>query len=221
MILIRRVSFFFFFLGAIILSAFQTDLRTFNQVAMQAYADDPTFARYLELNVKPVSIWDRIMWWLQRLWGEFWSDPLRADLTWFLVALILLAIGVFYFLKLGYNKAVVASSPKQSSVLDLVPEASENFDIRMDDALKSRDYRMAIRFLYLKCLLKLSERSLIRFQDWKTPLDYQMELPNRGQEAYRNLASLFEHSWYGDFEVNRSDYDKGNNYAEMLDELEK
>ncbi len=218
--LIRRTSFLLFLIGAICLSGFQQTERSFDEQEMAEYAQNPQFAKYLELNVQPPSIWDQIWWWLLSLWEEFWSDPLRADLTWFIVAIALLGIGVFYLLKLGFNKPITGSVSVESTRIHLTPDSSIDFKDEMTRALEARDFRLAIRFLYLHSLTQLSDKGLVRFQDWKTPLDYQFELSEENRKPYERLASLFEYSWYGDFEVNRADFDKGTNYAQMLEEID-
>lgn len=218
--LTRKTSFLFFLVLAAGLLAFQPADRSFDEQEMAEYAENPQFAKYLELNVQPPSIWDQMLWWLERLWAEFWSDPLRADLTWFIIAMAVLGVGVFYLLKLGFTKAVVTSQNHNHGSLHISPNSSIDYQIEMKNALLDKDFRLAIRFMYLDVLLGLSSKGLIKFQDWKTPLDYQLELPEQSRESYQKLASLFEYSWYGDFKVDRSDFDKGTNYAQMLDELE-
>jgi hypothetical protein len=220
MTLIRRikVSYFLFVFSLLSSLGATTSIRQFDRDAMRAYADDPQFA-YMSFKMQPPSIWDRLLWYLIDLWNEFWNNPITSRLTLWLFILTMLGIAIFFILRMKFrgvlensNNAVI----RNSSVA--IDDERLDYDSLIGQSLEQNDFKNAIRWLYLKGLSKLSQKEKIRLATWKTPFDYQMELKGNSVDPYARLSLLFEYVWYGDFEVKRSDFDKGRNYLERLEE---
>ena len=184
---------------------------------MSAYAGSRDFG-YMEMTIKPISFWDRLLDIFEKLFNQLIRDPIRSDLFWGIISLIILGLGVFYILRMKFKSALVSSSQNMNSMLVESEGQQVDFDQLMGNALERKDYRMAIRYLYLKALNTLSDEGVIHFKEWKTSYEYQSELPDSARENYSKLALLFEYSWYGDFGVQRTDFDKGTNYAQILEE---
>jgi hypothetical protein len=59
-------------------------------------------------------------------------------------------------------------------------------------------YREALRALYLATLVALDRRRLIRFDPTWTNGQYLRQMPeSEARRAFRELTSIFEHTWYG------------------------
>ena len=73
-----------------------------------------------------------------------------------------------------------------------------DFPKGIDEALSRRDYREAIRLLYLQTLKLLADRKRIDWQLYKTPTQYlhEVRLP-----AFRQLTDHFMRVRYGNFEA--------------------
>jgi hypothetical protein len=84
---------------------------------------------------------------------------------------------------------------------------SENIEQKLSDALALGDYRLAIRYLYLKTLYLLSEKKLIALQARSTNRDYllQMEHQDAGKD-FRALTQVYEYVWYGEYRPSDSQY---------------
>lgn len=77
-----------------------------------------------------------------------------------------------------------------------------NFDELIVAAAERKDYKLAVRYLFLKSLKLLSEKELIELRNNKTNLQYLSEIKNnRISNAFQIATSRFEWIWYGDFPV--------------------
>ncbi|MCE3227007.1 MAG: hypothetical protein K0S32_1558 [Bacteroidetes bacterium] len=96
---------------------------------------------------------------------------------------------------------------------------SINFNQRINDALTNNDYRLALRWQYLKVLYLLDKKQLIVFAPFKTNIDYKNELKNKNlQEKFMSLSRTYEYVWYGQFAFNSTLY---NNSAAEFESIEK
>jgi len=84
-----------------------------------------------------------------------------------------------------------------------------DFDKMIQDAVKNENYRLAIRWHYLKTLYVLDKRQLITFVPYKTNFDYRRELTGKSvQNHFNRLSWIYERVWYGEFNIKQSDYPK-------------
>ena len=68
------------------------------------------------------------------------------------------------------------------------------------DAISSKKYRIALRYLYIKLLKLLSSHNLINWKKGKTDHDYFNELKaTTYHEPFRKLSIVYEYTWYGNF----------------------
>ncbi|MCF6242291.1 MAG: hypothetical protein L3J74_13205 [Bacteroidales bacterium] len=83
-----------------------------------------------------------------------------------------------------------------------------NFDLEINKAVNERNYRLAIRFLYLKLLHLLNQNELINWLPEKTNRKYLQELNDKAvYNNFKNLSKIYEYSWYGHFEPNKHQFD--------------
>lgn len=83
-----------------------------------------------------------------------------------------------------------------------------DFEQAIAAAVGQKNYRLAVRLLYLRTLRDLSNRNLIHYTHEKTNSDYLMQL--EGTSYYRNFFGLtrnFDYTWYGQFELSRENYE--------------
>ena len=73
-----------------------------------------------------------------------------------------------------------------------------DFEAGINEALSRRDYRQAVRLLYLQTLKQLSDAGHIDWQPSKTPSQYVREY---GQKAFGELSNHFVRVRYGNFEA--------------------
>ena len=82
-----------------------------------------------------------------------------------------------------------------------------DFDQNIEDAVNGKNYRLAVRLLYLKSLKRLSDSGLIDWQINKTNSVYVNELnhPTKKTE-FLKLTHQFEYIWYGEYFLERPGY---------------
>ena len=82
-----------------------------------------------------------------------------------------------------------------------------NYQKEIDKAARQKNYRLAVRLMFLRLLKNLSEKNIIQYNQGKTNFDYLMQLqPTRYYRDFFRIARNYEYSWYGQFEVNEKAY---------------
>jgi hypothetical protein len=200
-------------------------VRHLDTAAINKYKSDPAFNYIVKKSA--MTWWDRLWRWIWELWDSFWQwvGHLLAALfghislgkhagsvlefiliglaVAFVVYLILLLIGID-FLKL-FKK-------KQASIEISYAESLENihqinFDEAIDNAISVKDYRLAVRLLYLRSLKQLSDAGLINWKIEKTNSTYLNELKDDEQRRRFSIVTRqFEYVWYGDFPVDGNSF---------------
>jgi len=98
------------------------------------------------------------------------------------------------FGKMNYNEIKMIESEEDISQI--------NFDELIAAAAERKDYKLAVRYLFLKSLKLLSEKEIIELRNNKTNHQYLSEIKNnRISNAFQIATSRFEWIWYGDFPV--------------------
>ena len=80
-----------------------------------------------------------------------------------------------------------------------------NFDILISFAIQNKDYKLAVRYLFLKSLQLLSKKEIIELRENKTNHQYLSEIKDSHLlAAFRKTIYRFELVWYGDFPVDEN-----------------
>lgn len=76
----------------------------------------------------------------------------------------------------------------------------DDLEGRLQHFMQVRDYRQAVRYLYLKTLKVLNDQGMIRYHPESTNQEYREQLkatPHGG--TFRDLTTVYEKVWYGEF----------------------
>ena len=85
--------------------------------------------------------------------------------------------------------------------LNLSEDHIENVDLDelLNKALGQKDFRLAIRYQYLKALKTLSQKSIIDWHFEKTNWDYLKEISTPSiQSLFKEVSYLYDYIWYGE-----------------------
>ncbi len=129
---------------------------------------------------------------------------------WFSTLLWIIIIGIFaaaiiYFLI--QNKINIFSKGSTSLAGDATDEEGDDifhlsYTKLIQQAEKEKDYRVAIRLMFLQTLKLLSDTNIIRYQPDYTDLHYLQQL---NQSKYYNefftVMRSYEYAWYGKFNI--------------------
>lgn len=163
----------------------------------------------------PVQTWwesllDRLDRWLVRLFPDSADSQLGSALSWVLniAGVVALAALLAYALReLLANLAAEAHVRAGDGDVGEVLTADSAFQ-RAQQLAEVRDYRTAVRYLYLSTLLALDERGVLRYDRTKTNREYLRAVS--GQPALaatlREVIDVFDRVWYGYQPVDAATY---------------
>ena len=113
---------------------------------------------------------------------------------------------------------------KNKSIDNIIPIEEDIEDINNIDidsiiniAIENKDYKKAIRYLFIKTLKHLSSKEIINWQINKTNRDYYYEISdNKIKEQFITLSEIFSYVWYGDFEIDEKKFMEFEQYFTKL-----
>lgn len=139
--------------------------------------------------------------------NEFLQAPVFRTLF-ILLALFFVAVILNHLLQ---NQGMFKKMPVVAPIKEVAEEEDEmlqkDYDKLVHQACKLADYRMAVRYLFLKTLQQLKDKNLINFARDKTNSRYAQELPQQWQNDFSKLILHYEYVWYGNFAVSREQFE--------------
>jgi hypothetical protein len=152
------------------------------------------------------SLWERFKIWLGKLLRGFIKSAVSTDwivvASWIRCGAILIYV-ILRLLKIDALKVFYSGKGKSITYEAIEENIHEmDFDKLIAAALASKDYRLAIRLIFLHSLKILSDKHLIHWHPGKTNHDYLNELKSNDiKDGFRELNEYFEHAWYGNFKI--------------------
>lgn len=140
------------------------------------------------------------------------------DMSW--LEILLLSRATFYFFwilaisfigfilyKLFFTRGFFQQNYARAKV-NVIPGETEKLSATADygklaaQAAAEGNYRVAVRFLYLQSLQKLTGKGLVQFAVDKTNYQYVSELSGKPyKKAFAALTLNYEYVWYGEFQL--------------------
>ena len=138
------------------------------------------------------------------------ASPVTRVIFWVLAGIFVLFIIYKLFLADGIFKRTTAA---KDNVVPLVEEEiitpESDFDSFIRLALAAGNYRLAIRYQYLKTLHLLAAKNWVQLAADKTNYQYVREINNYDyQNGFSQLTLNYEYVWYGEFAIEESIYMK-------------
>ena len=148
---------------------------------------------------------------LDKLFGVNLSPEVRDVVELLVYLLLTLFIGYFIIKLLLGTSASTFFTRKTARVnpLTIHEEHIEKIDLDafISDALAQNNYRLAIRYMYLKSLKELSFHNLISWHFDKTNSDYHNEIENPSIKSnFKKVSYLYDYVWYGEFDIDKSGF---------------
>ena len=118
-----------------------------------------------------------------------------------------LAIGLFGYLvyRLFLSNSSFLSRNRKNIASDIAVVEEENAsdpDLLLRNAIRNGNYRLAVRYLYLQSLQRLSEKKFIELNSNKTNYEYVMEVRrHKFANEFASLTLQYEYVWYGEYTV--------------------
>lgn len=182
------------------------EIRQFDGQKLDSYRSDSDFQYELakpEEESALARLWQRIQNWFLRILGSgtastIWSIAWRVG--------VVIAF-VYFIIKLFGVEVTTLFKPNKVNKLDYEVNEEElhniNFEEEIAKALGEKQWRFAIRLIYLNALKLMGDSGLLRVKKGKTNRDYLYEISGKDVEKdFERLSFIFDYTWYGHFEAN-------------------
>lgn len=169
----------------------------------------------------------------EKLAEKTWQDKLRdwlrdvfamnmdpggswMDISWqifkfsaIILFVLLLAWLIRYVIVNDIHLFFAKKSKAQVKVYDLEKNIHEvDFDQLIHEAVNNQEYRLAVRYHFLRLLKNMSAKNIIDWHPDKTNHEYKNELTRKDLSAdFEYLAYLYENIWYGEFDIDQAKFD--------------
>ncbi|MEM6516126.1 MAG: DUF4129 domain-containing protein [Bacteroidota bacterium] len=195
--------------------------------------DDDDFI--YERSVADSGWWTRFKKWLSDFFRDLFDLNSAAqasnftDIALKVFYVVIFLLVVFFIVKAIINKEGTWVFGK-SSDKNIIPVTDvENnihvtdFNTLIEQAESKGNFRLAVRYYYLWLLKKLSEAEIIDYDVEKTNSDYYYEIkPDDVKKQYSYTSYLYNYIWYGEFEIDKNQFDKAKNaFAQFLNSIKK
>ncbi|WP_131811138.1 hypothetical protein [Aequorivita soesokkakensis] len=167
-----------------------------------------------------------INWFFSKL-GEIFGinlSPEMYQIIKFIIYGLLIIFAVYILVKLlvGDNASSFFSrKSKMVAPLNIQEEHIENVDLDsyIKNALKEENYRLAIRYMYLKSLKLLSLNNIIDWHFEKTNSDYYREIASESlKENFKKTSYLYDNIWYGEYALDKAGFENAKKDFERLNQ---
>ncbi len=163
------------------------------------WRDDSLYDYSRELTQSDFSVWgwleEHLNELLSSIFGSSFYSKYGAEI-WITIGVVLtlmiVGIIIYYRPSLFYNRKT--DQLPDTGIEDNIYGFDFNVEIRK--AFERKDYRQAVRMVYLQTLRTLSDEALIDWQPFKTPTQYTYEVSSG---TFRELTNHFLRVRYGDF----------------------
>jgi hypothetical protein len=191
------------------------EIQTIDEDDLETYRNDRDF-NYTEETIEESAV-DRFFDWLwnglrQILEAIFGSGNVGQILYFIfnILPYVILALLVFLLIRffLRVNSRNILPNKKNTPLVHFTEEDQlikhEDIKALINEAIKQKNYRLAIRYYYLLTLKTLSDNNLITWEQQKTNNDYIAELKEDSLKSqFENLTLIYDYVWYGEFTVDR------------------
>ena len=188
---------------------------------INSYLEDTDFLYDKNESKAPQNLFQRIWYFIVGIISEIlYRISEGGNIISFIFYGIMLAALVFVIMKLlelSPHNLLIRSKVAKSSEIPVFEEDIFSIDIDkiIEDAISDKNYRKAVRYLYIKLLKLLTINEIIEWKPEKTNKDYKAEMKkSQHSKTFGKLTKIFEYVWYGEFEI------KENKFLSVLDDFE-
>lgn len=170
----------------------------------------------------------RAVQWFFRTMGELFGVEVSPDtliILEYLVYVILGFLALYLLVRMLAHERFGSLFTKKARAIGQVELCLRHIeevdlDALLTGAVHGGDYRLAVRYRYLKVLKQLSERGIIDWHHEKTNMDYLGEMPQVPlQQAFQGAIHLFENIWYGQRPIDARGYQMAERRFDALTQL--
>ena len=188
----------------------QQETRHFDQAQIDSLKNTSDFDYETE-RFSSVDLFDVIMAWL-------WYNILRHLISpesagyWQILAYILAVLAFLFILRNFMRSKLGPLFYKSLALNNDVNQLTEDdiYHVNLQDLfqqkVQEKQYRYAVRLLYLIALKNLADQKFIKWKTGKTNHDYLQEIDQMFYLDFAEITRLFEYTWYGDFKIDSDNF---------------
>ena len=129
-------------------------------------------------------------------------------ILWILAGLVVLFILYRLFLSNGMfirnrESKAVQEITEEHHVADV-----QDFDALIRQSSRQSDFRMAVRWIFLKTIRQLGDKGLLQLSPDKTNFQYVQQIEAGKKNEFASLVLHYEYIWYGHVSINREQYEQ-------------
>lgn len=200
--------------------AAETPERKFDAQKLEAYRNDPAF-NYTGGQARSDSRIALLQAWLSARMASLLNALAIRGITPVLLQVLLLAAiatAVYLIVRIRFAGVLVKRSKNLDHTILSYPAAEKkDYEKLLRETLQAKQFKLAVRYLFLTALGTLEQQRKIKITQWKTPYDYLKELPEEKRTIFKDLTDLFENTWYGDYMPDRDAVDLGLQWYHQLE----
>ena len=141
-----------------------------------------------------------------KFFQQLFSSRLLQALFW----TIAIAFVVFILYKLFLSNGIFKRNTEKVLVTEVLSQeviaTVSDYDKLVHQSVKLGDYRMAVRYLFLKTLMQLADKEYLHHAADKTNYQYVQEIRTDKKNEFASLVLNYEYVWYGNFSVGSDTY---------------
>lgn len=126
--------------------------------------------------------------------------------------IILIAALLFVLYRVFLSDRGLFTSPTKNKTIEVEEELLTDdgyLEQQLKQAERDENFRLAIRYLYLQTLNRLSERNWLNLSPDKTNYQYVRELAKpQLRNGFSRITLHYEYAWYGDFTIDEKVYEQ-------------
>lgn len=196
--------------------------KKFDEKNIDTYKNDKAF-NYDVVDDGP-SLYEQVTEWITRILRKvmswFFDDvetPVGFLLSFlkilpYIIGVIVVYLIVNFFLKVNSRNLLNGQNNKEIVHIEDEEELLNSKDLPrlIELAIAEENYRLATRYQYVLLLQQLSNKELIIWEQQKTNEDYIKEVQHKNiHTEFEEITRFYDFVWYGNFDVNYHEYQKG------------
>lgn len=184
------------------------EFRIPSEKKIEKYQKDKRF-HYEQPNITKSTWLYKLKYWFLDKIASLLENVIKTGSATIIIAIALVVLFVCLILKISGVKFRALLGKKKLDTPEVklygVEEIHTKFDDLIENAMAKRDYRLAIRYIYLKNLKLLSEKEYIKWSPNKTNYSYQYEIADlQLRNMFIENTFIFDYIWYGEFPLDET-----------------
>lgn len=170
--------------------------------------------------------WSDFKEWLALQWKKIFGEEFDTNSFWgkffdilpYIILAIAVVLLVWFITRSNPGNQIMRQHQNSKVILTEEDELlmKRNLDKLANEAIDQKNYRLAVRYLYLNCIKRLDIKNIIRYANDKTNYEYIKEIEfSEISKTFNKLTLVYEQIWYGQlifdktyFQHFKDEYDK-------------